>query len=219
MPLLVGFIFGIITLFTATLAVGQQTLTIRPPEGTVPAPTGSFIANDRSNKIVAIQYPREGIMVGMGWDSFLNRKASGTCVIGVEVTEKNHKSSRVKFSRLDDKEHLFTSLNVSASASYNAGSFSAGGKAEYAKSVRVDTQTLNVLATIALDASLQILTPSVDKGSGVRSGPILISEEALGLRRSGPSGELQFRRRCGDAFVIGIRHGGELHTLLKVRDE
>ena len=115
-----------------------------------PLDNTGFLFNQLDFKLLLHDYPVDGVEIGQGWDSFLNRKAIGTC-----IDAQHHvligSNLDLKFSQVDDREHLFNSLNVSASASYGGGAFSASGSVSFAKSSTIDSSKLNLLAIERID--------------------------------------------------------------------
>ncbi len=168
-------------------------------------------------------------MVGQGWDLFLNRKASGFCIDGKVLTDTAAAATTIDFTRIDDHEQLFDSLNIDASASYSGFGASASANFSFAKSLSVDSDALNVLAKVKLDREVIMMVPDAEDGNSVRSGKLILNNDAKALlqldttdaAKSGKSLDEQqkeayerFRLRCGDAFVIGLRKGGELDGFL-----
>src|SRR5262245_59705073 len=88
---------------------------------------GLLLSSNRF-KIVREDYPADGVNVGQGWDRFLDRKVAGNCVTGT-VYPFVGRGMDLKLERIEDKEHVFNSLAVSASAKMNGGFASGEGSA------------------------------------------------------------------------------------------
>jgi len=197
-----------------------QTAPKREPAAPSNSSSGFFF-NQKDFKIQREDYPVDGIAAGQGWDSFLGRKAPGSCV-NSKISRITGHSLSFKFRQIDDKEHLFNSLNVSVSAKFNGGAYSGSGSVSFARSVTLDTSALNMLASTYVDKGGEYLSPSAQKsGNGqseINFGEITLSKEALQLLGNGNEGGARaFQRMCGDSFVIAIREGGRLDALLRLQ--
>lgn len=198
----------------------QEAAAARVPQAKGQIPEGvtsnGYLLQRNRYRIVQEDYPDDGVVLGQGWDRFLNRKQLGVCVTG-QVERLTGHTVDMKFRNVEDKEHVFDSLRVSASAKLSMGLTSLDGSASFSREVTVDSSELNILAMVSVDKGGFFLVPmsgaKADAPLTVSGGEIRLTEEARKLLKE--SGREGFRKMCGDAFVVGIRVGGELNGLLK----
>ena len=196
----------------ATSADKKSAPTRAAPEQENPSDQTDFASVAQTFKILPHGFPTEGVLVGQGWDSFFDHKTNGFCVVGNIVTDESIASTKLSFERIEDKEHIFRSLQIDASASFNGGVFSASGKADYSNSLQVDSSSLNVLASVRTDRAMQTLVPSSLQKQSISAGSLRLSDEALSLRKTDKKA---FESRCGDSFVLSVRLGGEFDAYLQ----
>jgi hypothetical protein len=197
----------------------------KEPVAATATDTGSFIFPEVGNKdpsksilnsreIIAVDYPDEGVELGRGWNTFLSRKTSGICVDGYSTENRTVVQKNTQFRSVDDREHLFRYLNISASGKYSGGAYSASGSASYSKTAKIDSRNFNLLATLAVTNRIQSLLPN-KPSDRVAAGALNVGAAAIKLLQAHtPTGIAAFRASCGDAFVVGIRIGGEFNLLL-----
>ncbi|BBO09235.1 hypothetical protein [Bradyrhizobium sp. TM102] len=167
-------------------------------------------------KVTREDYPLEGVALGQGWDRYLNRKQAGTCVTGSIYKLSGH-SVDMQLKRVEDKEHVFDWLKVSASAKFSGGLTSVEGSSSFSREVTLDTSNLNLLAIVNVDKGGQFLGPVASSNASLVSyGELKLTDEAQKLLKTA-GGLTAFQQLCGDAFVIGVREGGALNALLKLK--
>lgn len=189
--------------------------TRRPAPTPVPTPEVSPGWSEIMHQygVQTVEYPRDGVVVGQGWNSFNARKAPSFCIAGQVREIADVTATQVTFRRIDDVQTLFNSIEATASGNYSGGMYSVSAKVDFARSVRMETQKLNVLASIRIEAGLSVFLPTGPTASQIAFGSFRLTDEARRILRD--EGVAQFRRRCGDSFIIAIRSGGELQTFMK----
>lgn len=118
--------------------------------------TDNFLAKSRA--VTVSSYPPDGVVLGQGWDNFLERKAGGACVTGSILALPGQEIS-YKLDKIEDIEQIFNSLEMSASAKFKAFGTSAEVSSSFSKSLRVDNRALNMMALIKVDRGGAYLAP------------------------------------------------------------
>ncbi|MDX0849159.1 hypothetical protein GOD74_12120 [Sinorhizobium medicae] len=116
----------------------------------------SFLAKSRA--VTVSSYPSDGVVLGQGWDSFLERKTGGACVTGGLLSAPGQEIS-YKLDKIEDIEQIFNSLQISASAKFKALGVGAEVSSSFSKSLRVDSRALNMMAVVKIDRGGAFLAP------------------------------------------------------------
>ncbi len=160
-------------------------------------------------------YPREGVLLGQGWDSLKGQPATDVCVIFEEKEIAAHETSS-RYTEVVNRHHLDKLLKVSASASYKGGVVSASGSADYSKQTTINQNRRSILATISVIAGSRHAAP-VQSSSHPAPISLLPQFADGGAKRQDPTPEhvtdADFVVRCGDSFVSYIEKGGELNAV------
>lgn len=149
---------------------------------------------------------RDGMDFGIGY-STEDRKVRGECVsyesIG-EPTEGGESSGpgRYRLKQIESASSFYRELGLSLRAAYSSLFTSVEGKADFFRAHGITTYDLNFLAAAE---QAHILKRA--------KGPLLV-ESLVDIARDHPS---QFRLKCGDSFVSGIKTGGTLFVLITLR--
>jgi hypothetical protein len=118
-----------------------------------------------ASTVTVSAYPSDGVVLGQGWDSFLERKTGGACVTGSILPFAGQEIS-YKLEKIEDIEQVFNSLQVSASAKFKAFGVSADVSTSFSKSLRVDNRALNMMASVKVDRGGAYLAPDFTSPSG-----------------------------------------------------
>lgn len=160
-------------------------------------------------------YPREGVVLGQGWDSLKGQPATDVCVIFEEKEIAAHETSS-RYTEVVNRHHLDKLLKVSASASYKGGIVSASGSADYSKQTTINQNRRSILATISVIAGSRYAAP-VQSSSNPAPISLLPQFADGGAKRQDPPPDpvtdADFVVRCGDSFVSYIEKGGELNAV------
>lgn len=161
-------------------------------------------------------YPREGVVLGQGWNSVLELPTTDVCVDFQEQEIAAHET-RTTFNEIYNRYHLDRLLKVSASASYKGGIGSASGSASYSKQTTVNQNNNSILATISVLSGSRFAAPLYSNGtyrpialSAQFSAQVTSNAEPNSASQISP---VEFLSRCGDSFVAYIEKGGELNSV------
>ena len=144
------------------------------------------------------------IDIGVGFDT-LQSKARGECV---EVNESkqivNVTGQEVIFSlkQIEDSLSLNKHLQISASASLKAATFNVSGKANFSQSVKVNSYSIYVLASVFV------------RNNAYRMRNVKLKPDTYDLYAKNQE---RFRNRCGDNFISGYITGGEFHSIIEIK--
>jgi hypothetical protein len=146
----------------------------------------------------------ENIMgFGAGFDS-VSEDVRGDCVVPREPQSSIGQGQDVTFSMevITDSSQLARKLSVSASASLKVGVGGGSAKAKF-----VTEQKLNSYSTFLL---LHVTVTNATQ----RLRDVRLSDSARKLLATGKPNE--FRKMCGDEFVVGVTTGGEFIGMIKI---
>lgn len=120
----------------------------------------------KSRAVTVSAYPVDGVVLGQGWDSFLEQKTGGACVTGSMLAVPGQEIT-YKFDKIEDIEQIFNTLQISASAKFKAFGAGAELSSSFSKSLRVDSRALNMMAVVKIDRGGAFLAPhfSIDDTS------------------------------------------------------
>lgn len=94
-----------------------------------------------------IEYPPQGVLLGQGWDSFTGKAAPQKCIRFSEHQIPGH-DLQVRTQTISNRYELNKALKLSMSASYSGFGMKANAKANYSRSLDIDQNKTNILATI-----------------------------------------------------------------------
>jgi hypothetical protein len=195
----------------STSSTKSTTPPAAPSAAPKPEPSGPAPDFEHAQRI---PYPQDGVLLGQGWDIYLNRKTTSICVTGTP-NPIGGSSTEFKLKRIYDREQLFHSMEISASGKYSGGSFSASASASFSKTTTIDDSVLNILARIKADKGGTFLGPDIQRdpktGAITDVNSVDLKTEDAGLPWD------QFLKKCGDKFVIAVRVGGELDAIFKLK--
>lgn len=163
--------------------------TPRPPRATV-----------KELDPIVVGYPLAGIVLGQAYDFVGQRFLPSVCVTG-KSERLGARDMRSDFRDLHDRQQLFDSLKASASAEFGVKGLGASGAASFARTVAIDRQNRNILATVEVMKDGEQLAPPESAAS---------VQFRTGVPTTEPD---KFRAACGDGYAVAIRRGGKLHML------
>jgi hypothetical protein len=161
----------------------------------------------QDNQPEQIAYPIEGVVLGQGWNFITGRRAQAICVEGGTVTDLLGSSATTQYQYLFDREQLYNSMGLSASASYGGFGWSASVKTSFSETALSDRSRTRILSTTLVDKGGSQLSPEANQPEGIR-----LSKSAMQLAKD----KREFQKRCGDGFVIAIRKGGQLDVIYEL---
>ncbi|MDW3048598.1 ATPase [Vibrio sp. Vb1554] len=161
-----------------------------------------------------VDFPREGVVLGQGWQMDNMKKTPATCIQFSDgsVGGQNATVSAIKvFSSEQLKRETTTSLNASAKGSYGGFSASASYKSSLAKKSNVESSFDTRLLKAEVIDGVDFVQPR--SSSDEASGDIRLSQFALGLLEDDKGSLQKFREYCGDVFVSAIERGAEMYVV------
>lgn len=156
-------------------------------------------------------YPIEGVSLGQGWDLVTGRRTQGTCIEGGSEVEIPGSSSTTQYKYLFDREQIYNSLGLTASASYGGFGWSASVSTSFSETSLADRARTRILSTTLVDKGGIQISPSPERMFGIR-----LSDQA-GKLLDNAGGADKFRKLCGDGFVLAIRRGGQLDVIYELK--
>ncbi|MBW9258358.1 MAG: hypothetical protein K1562_12140 [Candidatus Thiodiazotropha sp. (ex. Lucinisca nassula)] len=175
---------------------------------------------DEVDAVEIVESPATGVALGWGWNRGDSEPIPTICVEFV-AGEEPAQTRYMTMSEVSDSYTMMKSLGVSAEASVKAIGYQASGKAAFAKSTNLNSQSSTFIMNAVVQNGVRYAAPvpdSEDKGSdyqppvterGGTRGAIRLTPKALQLatRRDGLDA---FKRHCGSAFVSAIYGGAKL---------
>lgn len=144
-------------------------------------------------------YPDTGVQLGTGWHSTRLLKTNENCVVASQAEDKSEKRTQ-RFEEFTDTGSFMSSLSMSAKAKASwiiGASGSASGS--LLRTYKMDMNSLNISVDLRIARGATYLVPKdegPEQGNAIRLRSALVS-----LAEKNP---IEFRRRCGDAFVSSI---------------
>ena len=148
---------------------------------------------------LVVGYPLGGIVLGQAYDYVGQRFLPSVCVTGKRES-LGARDLRSDFRDLLDRQQIFDSLKVSASAEFGGKGLGGSGSASFARTVNIDRQNRNILATVEVMKDGEQLVPP-DNAATVQ------------FRAGVEKEKNKFRPACGDGYAAAIRRGGKLHMM------
>jgi hypothetical protein len=153
-----------------------------------------------------VEYPVDAVDLGQGWHEEQAVKAVATCIDFKPLADTGQEQT-MRISVVTDRSDLMDQLDVSAEVQVKAISYSVSGKAHYAQSVEIKSESLNFVAHARVDNGVEYTAPA-EIGGAKR---IDLTPQYRDLARRDPAA---FERECGDGFVSAIHAGAELTAIL-----
>ncbi len=144
-----------------------------------------------------------------GYD-LLNGYPKGDCVKSPNLedaaTGANGNISTFSVQYISDAEELHKAMNVSASAKFSAlGGGGASAKAAYASQLNVNQYSVYAVVSVNVQKSTKMYRN-------------VSMKDAIAKFLEDPNFNAdQFRKRCGDRFIVGQKTGGEFTALLEIK--
>ncbi|MEM8814399.1 MAG: hypothetical protein AAGE85_01085 [Pseudomonadota bacterium] len=177
---------------------------------------------DVPDSIEIVEAPKTGVSLGWGWNKADHEPIPTICVEFV-IGEEPAQTRYMTMSEVTDSYEVMQSLGMSAEASVKTIGFEAKGKASFAKSVNLKSDTSTFImnaevrngvrytAPMPRDARGDIDTSRLTYRGGL-SGQIRLTPEALRLATQ--SNRTDFKRMCGTSFVSAIYGGAKITAVL-----
>lgn len=173
---------------------------------------------------VTVNYPESGVDLGWGWDSEEGVPRPSVC-IEFSIAEDKGQTKYMTIREVSDSHELMQSMNMSAAASIKTVAYSASGKANFAKNVKINSFSSTFLLNASVDNGVRYAAPLAEGGQGaVRNaddvqlapdaGSIRLTKQALRLAQRPDLDD--FLETCGDSFVAALYGGANLLAVLTV---
>lgn len=194
------------TEFSAKLSIPATNPSEPPSSQVSKSEVGGYILNQQLVNQIARPFPDFGVVIGQGWNSFLNRQSANICIEGATETLLGTQLNS-SVSSVEDRASYYEAISASAGASY--GPFSGSGG--YSKENNFSSYDANIVMNVVVDTGGVFIKPATDKG-------IQLSSYALALLNAKDSadGVGRFLQACGDSFVTTIRSGGRMTAVLNI---
>lgn len=106
-----------------------------------------YILNRQLVEQIARPFPQFGVLLGQGWNSFLNRQSANICIEG-DIEELPGTELNSSFSGVEDRASYLNAISGSAGGSY--GPFSGSGS--YSKERKFSSYDANVVLNVVVDS-------------------------------------------------------------------
>jgi hypothetical protein len=153
-----------------------------------------------------VEYPVDAVDLGQGWHEEQAVKAVATCIDFKPLADTGQEQT-MRISVVTDRSDLMNELDVSAEVQVKAIAYSVSGKARYAQTVEIKSESLNFVAHARVENGVEYTGPA--EVGGVKR--IDLTPRYRDLARRDPAA---FERECGDGFVSAIHAGAELTAIL-----
>jgi hypothetical protein len=153
-----------------------------------------------------VEYPVDAVDLGQGWHEEQAVKAVATCIDFKPLADTGQEQT-MRISVVTDRSDLMNELDVSAEVQVKAIAYSVSGKARYAQTVEIKSESLSFVAHARVDNGVEYTGPA-EVGGAKR---IDLTPRYRDLARRDPAA---FERECGDGFVSAIHAGAELTAIL-----
>lgn len=181
---------------------------------------GAATAAAADDKIVWVEYPESGVVLGQGYDLLEDRPATGTCVDFVPVQDPSQ-SMQYRFDEVTSNTQVQSVTNISASGSMKMAVLKATAKLSFLSDEKFKLETQKFLLSANVINSALFAAPSVDfkKGGEVVGGKT--KENPAGKDYSDSSkmvlksdASIFDAERCGQGYVGAIVSGASLDAFL-----
>jgi len=177
---------------------------------------------DVPDAIEIVEAPKTGVSLGWGWNKADHEPIPTICVEFV-MGEEPAQTRYMTMSEVTDSYEVMRSLGMSAEASVKTIGFEAKGKAAFAKSVNLKSDSSTFIMNAEVRNGVRYTAPvprdvrgGIDESRmtyrGGLSGQIRLTPEALRLAEK--SDRTDFKRMCGTSFVSAIYGGAKLTAVL-----
>jgi hypothetical protein len=171
-----------------------------------------------------VPYPKYGLEVGSGWNSFLGQRVPATCVDIMEIAVPKSEFS-IDYDFIQDTYTYAKSYSHSGGGKFKGFGFKASVSASGTSQTRVNRDFLSALFRAEFDfgstqaVPVQRLVPTVAYSAApkpihdaTRFGrAIRLTPEAREMIENGAIGK--FLQTCGDAFVLAVHRGVRVNVL------
>lgn len=138
-----------------------------------------------------------------GFDS-LSGEVKGTAVTGMPGPTGGGRQVIFSLFKVESIEDFLSVLEISASASVQAGFGRGGAKAKYARTLKTNRYSLYIAAVVTVrSGTRQLQNPALEPSAA----QLLTTEE----------GREQFRTMYGDEYLAGVTVGGEFIGFIEIR--
>jgi hypothetical protein len=110
-----------------------------------------IVAPAEADESTVIDYPKGGVALGQGWNSFAVAETTATCIVFQKAESQTAQEKHMTMRAVTSRYQLDRELGISASASYKGVVGSVSGKASYASKVNIETNGTSVAALARVD--------------------------------------------------------------------
>lgn len=158
-----------------------------------------------------VEYPIEGIRLGQGWHDDQGEKAHAVCIEFQEERDDGQEQT-MKMEVVTDHSEMMQSMEVSAEVQVKAIAYEVSGKASYAKSVNMKSESMNFVVHAKVSNGVVFTAPL----EGATNKTVSLTPYYRNLAsRNYP----EFERQCGEAFISAIYSGAELNAVLSFDEQ
>ncbi len=208
---------------------GTSTLSNSATVKTKKTSNNEKLATARRYRPLVLDYPRDGALLRIGWNTNESHKAPATC-IGAGTHDDTGQETFLDLTNVIDNANLTRQFNLSVSASYNAAIAAGSAKYKYAKSVEItDDKDYFAAEAQVLNGVHYVVPPQFSESSKIppesaRPGVFTASSVAADgtkidllpyYAQMATQDYTRFLRTCGDSFVSAIHDGGEVTARLQ----
>jgi len=158
------------------------------------------------NHVRLVEYPVDAVDLGQGWHEEQAVKAVATCIDFKPLADSGQEQT-MRISVVTDRSDLMDQLDVSAEVQVKAIAYSVSGKARYAQTVAIKSESLDFVAHARVDNGVEYTGPA--EVGGMKRIDLTPRYRELARRD-----RAAFERECGDGFVSAIHAGAELTAIL-----
>jgi hypothetical protein len=195
---------GLLTLaMTLTILAGAATSVTQAADTGSDRPAPRTVADLYPITLAA---PAQGVVLGQAYDMAAQRWLPSVCVEGA-AQPLGAGELVAQYNDLQDMQQLFDSMKVSASGSAHFGLGGGDVSLDYARSVTIQRERRNILATISSSRGGTQLVPA----QGTLG--VALTDQALRPLHAGAFGKADpatFSATCGHGYAAAIRRGARL---------
>ncbi|MDF1635579.1 hypothetical protein [Mycoplana sp. MJR14] len=163
---------------------------------------------DLQPELMIIPYPDDNaISVGEGIDLITGRRKLQRCITFSDTTKTNFYIKESSFSEVTDEESLWRKLSMSISARASYAGYSGGGSYSSVVETKTSSKHITTIAKAFLKTYVDTITTSTENSTSID-----LTDKAFDLAKNTPA---EFRRICGDGFVVQITYGASLYGILQ----
>ncbi len=164
---------------------------------------GQFVDPTGAGEPRTVDYPRDGVSLGNGWNGALGEKTATRC-IKFKQFDNPAGTRNLNINRYDTRYSFLNSIDVSVEVQLHSFfDANASAKTKFTSELKIDQEESNFAVYAVVENGASYAGPD-------ESGKILLTDEYEKLSNSDPK---EFERQCGDSYVAAVFGGAELSAL------